>query len=122
MDHKSKIQFIYDNINKINNHINYIKLLDIHDTQYTKNSNGIFVNLNKLDEKIIDDFYFRISKELINGNDIEDKYEKQIIDIKQKSLKIKKTQQTINKNVITADMFDSIDREIIELSKKYHIK
>lgn len=122
MDNKSKIQFIYDNINKIKNHINYIKLLDLHDTQYTKNSNGIFVNLNKLDEKIIDDFYFRISKELINGNDIEDKYEKQIIDIKQKSLKIKKTQKTINKNVITADMFDSIDREIIELSKKYHIK
>ena len=121
MDHKSKIQFIYDNINKINNHINYIKLLDIHDTQYTKNSNGIFVNLNKLDEKIIDDFYFRISKELINGNDIEDKYEKQIIYIKQKSLKINKTQKTINKNVITADMFDPIDREIIELSKKYHI-
>jgi hypothetical protein len=78
MDRNKYIQYIYENIDKINNHQNYIKLLAIHDCSYTTNSNGIFVNLNKLEDTVINNFYIRIHNELTNECIVEDNYEKKI--------------------------------------------
>ena len=43
-----KLQFIYANINKVEDHRNYIELLSNNNCTYTTNSNGIFVNIMKL--------------------------------------------------------------------------
>ena len=106
MERDKHIQYIYDNINKLSNHQNYIKLLTFHSCPYTTNSNGIFVNLNKLDDKVIYDFYIRIENELTNGDNIEDKYEKEILYIKENKYKTKITNtDPIIKKTITTDLF-----------------
>ena len=58
MDGKNKIMFIYDKIN--NEHINTKLIFDYvikNDIKYSKNMNGIFINLNKLDESNINEIY-----------------------------------------------------------------
>lgn len=122
MDRNKYIEYIYENINKINNHQNYIKLLAFHDCPYTTNSNGIFVNLNKLENKIINDFYIRLHNELTNECNVEDDYEKKIKDIKNYTDKnVTKTVVNKKEDIITTDSFNKEDVEIIKYSKKYNL-
>lgn len=121
MEKDKYIEYIYENISRLTNHQHYIKLLTFHNCQYTTNSNGIFVNLNKLEDKVITDFYNILNNELTNGNIIEDKYEKEISDIKEKTLinSIKEGKKV--NNVLFLDIFSEEDSEIIEYSKNYHL-
>lgn len=124
MDRDNQIQYIYENIDKINNHQNYIKLLTYHDCSYTTNSNGIFVNLNKLDDKVINDFFIRIKNELTNDSNVEDSYEKQIKNIKENKNKNKKKSKVRGnhiEDIITIDSFNKEDKEIIKYSKRYNL-
>ena len=124
MDRDNQIQYIYENIDKINNHQNYIKLLTYHDCSYTTNSNGIFVNLNKLDDKVINDFFIRIKNELTNDSNVEDSYEQQIKNIKEnKDKNKKKSKVRVNhiEDIITIDSFNKEDKEIIKYSKRYNL-
>tara|TARA_B100000035_G_scaffold306952_1_gene309622 strand:- start:477 stop:845 length:369 start_codon:yes stop_codon:yes gene_type:complete len=122
MDRDNQIQYIYENIDKINNHQNYIKLLTYHDCSYTTNSNGIFVNLNKLDDKVINDFFIRIKNELTNDSNVEDSYEKQIKNIKEnKNKKKSKVRDNRIEDIITIDSFNKEDKEIIKYSKRYNL-
>ena len=54
---EEKKQYIYQNIDNIKNHSLFIKVLETNKCKYTKNINGIFLNLNSLDENIIIDFF-----------------------------------------------------------------
>lgn len=116
----NKIHFINDNIDKSKNHQNYIKLLNFYNCQYTTNSNGVFVNLNKLNDEIISDFYIRLYNELKNKDNNDDKYEKQIKEIEEGVI-IKEKVETKEINKLLIDQFSKEDSEIIELSKKYNI-
>ena len=120
MDRNKYIQYIYENIDKINNHQNYIKLLAFHDCSYTTNSNGIFVNLNKLEDTVINNFYIRIHNELTNECIVEDNYEKKIQDIR-KYVNVNKSVVNKIENIITIDSFNKEDMEIIKYSKKYNL-
>ena len=122
MDESKKIQYIYDNIDKVKNHQIYIKLLTFHNCTYTTNSNGIFVNLNKLSENVINDFYIRINNELTNGDNIEEKYENEIKNIKEENEKIIHRNQNVpSSKRLNLDNFDEENIEIIEYSKKYEL-
>ena len=122
MNRDYQIQYIYENIDKINNHQNYIKLLTYHDCPHTTNSNGIFVNLNKLDDKVINDFFIRIKNELTNDSNVEDSYEKQIKNIKEnKNKKKSKVMNNRIEDIITIDSFNKEDKEIIKYSKRYNL-
>lgn len=122
MERNKYIRYIYDNIDKLSNHQNYIKLLTFHGCPYTTNSNGIFVNLNKLNDKVISDFYIRIMNELTNEDNIEDKYEKEILNIKDNKPKTRAIiKKTLVENMITIDLFSKEDKDIIEYSKKYNL-
>ena len=121
MEKDKYIEYIYENISKLTNHQHYIKLLTFHKCQYTTNSNGIFVNLNKLEDKVITDFYNILKNELTNGNIMEDKYEKEISDIKEKTLINRIKEEKKVNNVLFLDIFSEEDSEIIEYSKNYHL-
>lgn len=67
MNYKEKILYIYNNVkNNIIDH-DLIKsyILD-NDINYSKNSNGIFINLSILDKNFIDDIFFIISHNINN--------------------------------------------------------
>ena len=49
-----KIKYIYENINVVENHSPIIHILDLNECKYTKNNNGIYVNLKTLDKEVID--------------------------------------------------------------------
>ena len=121
MDRDKYIQYIYENITKISNHQNYIKLLSYYDSPYTTNSNGIFVNLNKLDDKVINDFFIRIKNELTNNCNVDDSYEKQMDNIKENKNIISKMKTNRMEDIITLDSFNKEDKEIIKYSKRYNL-
>ena len=49
--------YIYENIYKINDHKNLINLINSFKCKYTENSNGMFINLNTLEDNIIDNVF-----------------------------------------------------------------
>lgn len=64
-----ELKDLRDKINELENceHIELLKILIKNDIKYTENSNGIFINMNKLSQKSIDDinnFLTFISKNL----------------------------------------------------------
>jgi hypothetical protein len=69
---ESEIIYIYENIELINNHNNFIRLLNINKCKYTKNNNGMFVNLKTLDSDIIHNIFLMIKSELKTQNNIYD--------------------------------------------------
>ena len=48
IDSDMKKKYICENITKITNHKNYLDIVEFHVCPHTKNSNGIFINLNTI--------------------------------------------------------------------------
>ena len=65
---KKKRYYIYENIDQIKNHDQIIDLIQIKKCKFTKNNNGIFLNLSVLDEGIINMIY----QIIINSLDYEE--------------------------------------------------
>ena len=62
MNNKEKIEYIQNNIT--NNEKNIFKTIKEYDIPYTKNNNGIFINLSKINENMIDKIYDNIKNDL----------------------------------------------------------
>jgi hypothetical protein len=118
-----KKKYIYENIGKINNHNNFLDIIKFHDCPFTKNSNGIFLNLNSLNDDVINEFYYKLKNELEDNTINETINEKKIIEeeinnlLEVKNKEIKKDIYTI----IDLSLFSESDQDIIKLSKKYKI-
>ena len=56
-DIKKQRYYIYENINNLNNHNQIIDLINLENCKYTENDNGIFLNLNTIDDKIVTMIY-----------------------------------------------------------------
>ena len=110
--------YIYDNIYKINDHKNLISIITSQDCKYTENSNGMFINLNTLNEDIIDNIYFLVYNE--TNSDIEehvyDIVEPENIE-KKEPVKLSKPK----KECLMLDSFNEYDKEIIINSKIYKL-
>lgn len=118
-----KKKYIYENIEKIKNHNNFLDIIKFHDCPFTKNSNGIFLNLNSLNDDVINEFYYKLKNELEDNTINETINEKKIIEeeinnlLEVKNKEIKKDIYTI----IDLSLFSESDQDIINLSKKYKI-
>jgi ABC-type phosphate transport system auxiliary subunit len=120
---ETKKKYIFENIDKIKNHKNYLDIVEFHNCQHTKNSNGIFLNLNTLDDEVIDKIYYKLKNEIEDEALTENIIEKQIIEKEIETLLRESKGLVIEKNydIIKLDDFKEEEREIIELSKKYKI-
>ena len=115
----NKRHFIFKNINKISNHNKIIDFLKNADTKYTENKNGIFLNLNTIDDNKIDHIYLIINEAIINvfQENIETIDE---IEINQELIQDKKINyDQINHNDIFLSLFTSDEQEVIKYSKLY---
>lgn len=124
MNLEEKKIYIFNNINNIQNHNFIIKLLDDNNTKYTKNTNGIFLNLNILNDDLISNIYDIIILNTKNTDEI--LYEEELQSFNELNNQYFKKEE--EKNIITIDAskyllkhFNSNDKDIIELSKKYKI-
>jgi len=126
MNRDNKIKYISDEIENSNIDRNYIiKYILDENIKYTKNKNGIFVNLSILDDKNIDILYEYMSEKTYDT--FEQKRDKQIKNYKniaETETDIKKDKdikETIDKNIKKTfkqiDNLTEIDLQIIELSK-----
>ena len=87
MNNKEKIEYIQNNIT--NNGKNIFKTIKEYDIPYTKNNNGIFINLSKINENIIDKIYNNIK----NNFYITDNIRNTEITKYKKSLSVKNTEK-----------------------------
>ena len=106
---KDKINFIVENCDNIS----IYKIIINNDVPYTKNSNGIFINLSKLSDKNIDLLYTNLKNNCYkNINN-----ERNLILIKYKE--ILKNKNKDNKKVYKKfENLSETDLQIIEYSKK----
>ena len=112
MNRNKKIKYIEENKN--NNNI--YKIIINNNISYTKNSNGIFINLSKLSDSNIDIIYKNISnnnsKKIDNQRNILiDKYKKSLENNKNEKINIKKIYKKF-------ENLSEQDLQIIEYSKK----
>tara|TARA_B100001094_G_scaffold20556_1_gene17389 strand:- start:779 stop:1150 length:372 start_codon:yes stop_codon:yes gene_type:complete len=114
-----KKQYIYENINKVSDHKHYIHLIEVNKSPHTKNSNGIFINLNTASDTIIHQFYTYIKNELmnnnLNSNSIEKKFYQDKIDV----VKKKKETRIEYKKITMKDFKDK--KDILQVSKLYDL-
>lgn len=127
MNRDNKIKYISDEIENSNIDRNYIiKYILDENIKYTKNKNGIFVNLSILDDKNIDILYEYMSEKTYDT--FEQKRDKQIKNYKniaetettdkKETNDIKDTtDKNIKKTFKQIDNLTDIDLQIIELSK-----
>jgi len=120
---ETKKKYIFENIEKIKNHKNYLDIVEFHNCQHTKNSNGIFLNLHTLDEEVIDKIYYKLRNEIEDEGLTENIIEKKIIEeeIEELLRESKSLVVDVKYDIIKIDDFKEDEREIIDLSKKYKI-
>src|SRR6056300_511682 len=96
-DIEVKKKYIYENIEKIKNHKNYLDIILFHECPHTNNSNGVFINLNSIDSSIINKLYYKLKNELEDVALTENIIEKKIIEeeienlLKEKDKKVVET-------------------------------
>jgi len=120
---ENKKKYIFENIDKISNHKNYINIVEFHNCQHTKNSNGIFLNLHTIDDEVIDKIFYKLKNEIEDESLTENIIEKEIIEKEIEEL-LRESKNVLiydNYDIIRIDDFKEEEREIIELSKKYKI-
>jgi hypothetical protein len=122
-DIKKQRYYIYENINQLKNHNQIIDLISIHDCKFTENDNGIFLNLNTTEDKVITMIYHSM---LNNINYKEEIYDNIINDSLSDIIENNTPGEIIPLEKISNDNlsfknFSKKDREIIEYSKKYNL-
>lgn len=120
-DIEYKKKYIFENIEKIENHSNYLDIIKYYNCPYTKNSNGIFLNLNTIDHTVICDLFYKLKNELEDNTINETIIEKKIIEEEINNLFEVKVVKPETYDIIKIELFSNYEKEIIELSKKYKI-
>lgn len=120
-DIKKQRYYIYENINKLNNHNQIIDLINIENCKYTENNNGIFLNLNTISDKIITMIYHIVLNTINYKEKVYDIDEKEELLIEKINDEIKNNNDEVNKNNLTYHHFSKKDQKIIEYSKKYNL-
>lgn len=117
-DIKKKRYYIYENVNKLKSHNQIIDLINIEGCIYTENDNGIFLNLNTVDDKVINMIYHTVLNNINYKEDVYDNFNNLLInkDISDNNTVIKGKNTN---NIITYDNFNKKDHNIINYSKKY---
>jgi len=115
-----KRYYIYENISKIRNHNNIIDYLKLNKCKYTENKNGIFVNLNTIDDDKIHHIY------MLTYDAINHYFEDELVydttvegDDTFKVITENVVDEYINTNDIFLSEYSEEERKIIEYSKLY---
>ena len=115
-----KRYYIYENISKIRNHNNIIDFLKLNKCKYTENKNGIFVNLNTIDDDKIHHIY------MLTYDAINHYFEDELVydttvegDDTFKVITENVVDEYINTNDIFLSEYSEEERKIIEYSKLY---
>ena len=76
-------KLLFEKINKLSGteHEEILKIIKLHDTNYTQNKNGIFFNISAVEDEIIEEINNFVSYSLINSLEL-DEYDKKLNECK----------------------------------------
>jgi hypothetical protein len=114
----NKKQYIFDNIDYIENHNKIINFLIFHNIKHTVNNNGYFVNISIIDDNLIDKLYDLIIDLNENMNDSQEQQIYETIKIINENDGKKKLTEIKNKDIRLSN-FSNDDKELIIKSKNY---
>lgn len=122
-DKKRKI--IYENNQYVKEYSDILQVLDTSNCKYTKNSNGVFLNLTTANKDVIDKIYPFFVNNILDNSEYE---LNQTVQTSVVSEETKETKTTINvpkesqeSFTYTLDDFSPIEREILQVSQNYQI-
>lgn len=122
-DKKRKI--IYENNQYVKEYSDILQILDTSNCKYTKNSNGVFLNLTTTNKDVIDKIYPFFVNNILDNSEYE---LNQTVQTSVVSEETKETKTTINvpkesqeSFTYTLDDFSPIEREILQVSQNYQI-
>lgn len=118
-----KRSIIYQNNEYVTNYAEILSVLDKHNCKYTKNSNGIFINLTTLSDAIIDEIYpFFLNNTLEIYKDIEIQSEiSQIKENYEHKTDYQKRNTSIQTYRIPMNEFSPQEKKIIRTSNNYFL-
>ena len=122
-DKKRKI--IYENNQYVKEYSDILQVLDTSNCKYTKNSNGVFLNLTTTNKDVIDKIYPFFVNNILDNSEYE---LNQTVQTSVVSEETKETKTIINvpkesqeSFTYTLDDFSPIEREILQVSQNYQI-
>ena len=122
-DKKRKI--IYENNQYVKEYSDILQVLNTSNCKYTKNSNGVFLNLTTANKDVIDKIYPFFVNNILDNSEYE---LNQTVQTSVVSEETKETKTTINvpkesqeSFTYTLDDFSPIEREILQVSQNYQI-
>ena len=126
---KKKKYYIYENINKVKNHDQVIDLINIKNCKFTRNNNGIFLNLSVLNDELINLIYqIVINSPDYEENQLNEYNEGEPIDTNKDNegdgefIEEKEVKGNITtKFKLLLKDFNNEEQEIINTSKKYNL-
>jgi len=126
---KKKKYYIYENINKVKNHDQVIDLINIKNCKFTRNNNGIFLNLSVLNDELINLIYQIVINSLdYEENQLNEYNEGEPIDTNKDNegdgefIEEKEVKGNITtKFKLLLKDFNNEEQEIINTSKKYNL-
>jgi hypothetical protein len=131
---KKRKYYIYENIDKLKDHNQIINLIKLKHCKYTENGNGIFLNISKLDDEIINIIYQLIMNTLDYKEDVGENFAYGLTDELEKDEFVKEDinhaphKGYMKEYVYSSDLeelllknYSNEEQEIIRYSKKYHL-
>ena len=123
---KKKRYYIYENIQKIKNHNQIIDMIQLKECKYTENENGIFLNLNTINDGMINYIYNYLINTLnykeevneildIDTTNVDNDYGDIMGEVKNKESMKKNI--SLEEKVLISD-FNEKEQEIIKETKK----
>jgi hypothetical protein len=130
---KKKRYYIYENIQKIKNHNQIIDMIQLNKCKYTENENGIFLNLNTINDKMVNYIYNYLINTLnykeevnefldldtnVDTTNVDNDYGDIMGEVKKKGYTKKNI--SLEEKVLMSD-FNEKEQEIIKETKNYNL-
>lgn len=127
MDNKEKKLFIYNKINKIENHTKIINFVKKNNIKFSENNKTLLINISTIPDELINELYIILNYDYLDSFSDNKEYENIINkntnnndnDIKNLNNKENYTNKNPDKHNIFLKEFNSSDKKLILLSKKY---
>ena len=101
-------------------HTRIFNIINFHKYKFTENTNGIFINLDIINDKVITEIFNLIkNNKVLNENKIDDKNNYKIIENKVEE-KETKNKKKVLKDIYLKDFINS-EKEVIKYSKQYSL-
>jgi len=128
MDTKEKKLFIYNKINKLENHTKIINFIKKNNIKYTENNKTFLINISTISDELINELYIIVNYDYLDSYSDNNNYELYTSKNNEEKQDVNTEVQKVNNTIIKKNNekydiflrdFNSSDKNLILLSKKY---